>query len=107
MGHRGLHLQSSRMDPSGWRRAANRVPRYPRSEEHTSELQSPMYLVCRLLLEKKKERRTQERQRWRPATRRAHATQAAARVPAFTLTAAPRRAAPVRAHRRAEVTFFF
>src|SRR5437762_2346562 len=25
----------------------------PRSEEHTSELQSPMYLVCRLLLEKK------------------------------------------------------
>src|SRR5436189_5107616 len=26
-----------------------------RSEEHTSELQSPMYLVCRLLLEKKKE----------------------------------------------------
>src|SRR5437763_10988808 len=30
-------------------------PRYsckPRSEEHTSELQSPMYLVCRLLLEK-------------------------------------------------------
>src|SRR5436189_3748811 len=28
--------------------------RCPRSEEHTSELQSPMYLVCRLLLEKKK-----------------------------------------------------
>src|SRR5437763_16733243 len=28
-----------------------------RSEEHTSELQSPMYLVCRLLLEKKKERK--------------------------------------------------
>src|SRR5437763_10834387 len=25
-----------------------------RSEEHTSELRSPMYLVCRLLLEKKK-----------------------------------------------------
>src|SRR5437763_14248048 len=35
------------------------VPDHPdgaagRSEEHTSELQSPMYLVCRLLLEKKK-----------------------------------------------------
>src|SRR5438552_9395127 len=30
---------------SGWR---------PRSEEHTSELQSPDHLVCRLLLEKKK-----------------------------------------------------
>src|SRR5437879_6635663 len=27
-----------------------------RSEEHTSELQSPMYLVCRLLLEKKKQK---------------------------------------------------
>src|SRR5437879_11363395 len=29
------------------------VGRDRRSEEHTSELQSPMYLVCRLLLEKK------------------------------------------------------
>src|SRR5258708_38272643 len=29
--------------------------RYFRSEEHTSELQSPDHLVCRLLLEKKKE----------------------------------------------------
>src|SRR5438876_10755992 len=28
----------------------------PRSEEHTSELQSPVHLVCRLLLEKKKHR---------------------------------------------------
>src|SRR5437762_42476 len=28
---------------------------FSRSEEHTSELQSPMYLVCRLLLEKKKQ----------------------------------------------------
>src|SRR3712207_7612115 len=28
-------------------------PRLPRSEEHTSELQSRQYLVCRLLLEKK------------------------------------------------------
>src|SRR5690348_18139281 len=27
----------------------------PRSEEHTSELQSPVHLVCRLLLEKKKQ----------------------------------------------------
>src|SRR5437879_9397823 len=33
-------------------------PQQPqRSEEHTSELQSPMYLVCRLLLEKKKTKR--------------------------------------------------
>src|SRR5438876_6595497 len=29
-----------------------------RSEEHTSELQSPVHLVCRLLLEKKNERTT-------------------------------------------------
>src|SRR5947209_16165224 len=31
-----------------------RGPAVPRSEEHTSELQSRQYLVCRLLLEKKK-----------------------------------------------------
>src|SRR5258708_28607841 len=44
--------------------AARRMPRgvsimhqmaKPRSEEHTSELQSPDHLVCRLLLEKKKQ----------------------------------------------------
>src|SRR3712207_8229007 len=29
---------------------------HPRSEEHTSELQSRQYLVCRLLLEKKKQK---------------------------------------------------
>src|SRR5437764_8939034 len=34
-----------------------------RSEEHTSELQSPMYLVCRLLLEKKKKSSTRYRHR--------------------------------------------
>src|SRR5687767_15386839 len=43
-----------------WRRAKRGWPgvldpaRRPRSEEHTSELQSLAYLVCRLLLEKKK-----------------------------------------------------
>src|SRR5438876_3820911 len=31
----------------------DRTVRTPRSEEHTSELQSPVHLVCRLLLEKK------------------------------------------------------
>src|SRR5690348_17915731 len=40
-----------------------REPRAPRerrrrSEEHTSELQSPVHLVCRLLLEKKKKQKT-------------------------------------------------
>src|SRR5437879_9188473 len=51
---------------SRWRRACSNVvlpvPTFPvstRSEEHTSELQSPMYLVCRLLLEKKKKKNTQ------------------------------------------------
>src|SRR5258708_29285080 len=34
--------------------AALPTKRPPRSEEHTSELQSPDHLVCRLLLEKKK-----------------------------------------------------
>src|SRR5256885_7742346 len=34
---------------------------YWRSEEHTSELQSPCNLVCRLLLEKKKKQQTRRR----------------------------------------------
>src|SRR2546429_966993 len=33
----------------------------PRSEEHTSELQSRLHLVCRLLLEKKKKKNTQNK----------------------------------------------
>src|SRR2546426_2885084 len=37
--------------PKGWDRD---LPVFARSEEHTSELQSPCNLVCRLLLEKKK-----------------------------------------------------
>src|ERR1039457_1898689 len=39
----------------------------PRSEEHTSELQSPCNLVCRLLLEKKKHTRLGARYAARPA----------------------------------------
>src|SRR5687768_17707547 len=38
-------------------RLAGFFRRFRRSEEHTSELQSRLHLVCRLLLEKKKERR--------------------------------------------------
>src|SRR5258708_28722480 len=34
--------------------SSNTLPALLRSEEHTSELQSPDHLVCRLLLEKKK-----------------------------------------------------
>src|SRR2546422_1520482 len=36
------------------RRSAAAIREQPRSEEHTSELQSRLHLVCRLLLEKKK-----------------------------------------------------
>src|SRR3712207_8560063 len=34
------------------------LPQFARSEEHTSELQSRQYLVCRLLLEKKRQHST-------------------------------------------------
>src|SRR2546426_9191660 len=37
--------------------AAHSTCAIPRSEEHTSELQSPCNLVCRLLLEKKKKKK--------------------------------------------------
>src|SRR3989442_8993826 len=37
-----------------WRAGSHSRSPWPRSEEHTSELQSRPHLVCRLLLEKKK-----------------------------------------------------
>src|SRR2546422_1979015 len=40
--------------PGVTHRAAQDAPQHVRSEEHTSELQSRLHLVCRLLLEKKK-----------------------------------------------------
>src|SRR5574338_1599165 len=46
--------------PKDARRAPGRG--FLRSEEHTSELQSPWHLVCRLLLEKKKKKRGRNRQ---------------------------------------------
>src|SRR5690348_17388723 len=47
----GRHgLRSRRTRPPGAQAPGERG----RSEEHTSELQSPVHLVCRLLLEKKK-----------------------------------------------------
>src|SRR5205823_10671401 len=42
------------------RRALAVAQEQERSEEHTSELQSLAYLVCRLLLEKKKKNRTHD-----------------------------------------------
>src|SRR2546422_8429943 len=38
----------------GGMRVRRKTPEFHRSEEHTSELQSRLHLVCRLLLEKKK-----------------------------------------------------
>src|SRR3712207_7934986 len=52
----GIDLEA--LEVGGCARPADRGSREPtpRSEEHTSELQSRQYLVCRLLLEKKKEK---------------------------------------------------
>src|SRR5437763_13106450 len=70
-------LFRSRVDPRLRRGEPHRVRRHDpradarherrrhgvRSEEHTSELQSPMYLVCRLLLEKKKKKKKNEKKK--------------------------------------------
>src|SRR3712207_9025017 len=48
------HEEKARRRPAPRARRAGRVGVLYRSEEHTSELQSRQYLVCRLLLEKKK-----------------------------------------------------
>src|SRR5436189_3040455 len=51
--HDALPISADQVHPGHQRQG--HVPEFlQRSEEHTSELQSPMYLVCRLLLEKKK-----------------------------------------------------
>src|SRR5205823_7423233 len=51
VGHRRPHPVAGRVP--------DRVEQAARSEEHTSELQSLAYLVCRLLLEKKNNRKKQ------------------------------------------------
>src|SRR3712207_6885617 len=53
----GRREQPARVEEREQRREhRRRGPERPRSEEHTSELQSRQYLVCRLLLEKKKKK---------------------------------------------------
>src|SRR6266581_4554997 len=47
-------LPSCALSPAGVSFAITLPRAMSRSEEHTSELQSPVHLVCRLLLEKKK-----------------------------------------------------
>src|SRR2546429_5923690 len=69
--HDALPISSIEKCPAGKIRLGQRAHRRRtrhvevRSEEHTSELQSRLHLVCRLLLEKKK---TEERH-WRTVTR--------------------------------------
>src|SRR3712207_8005135 len=46
------------LDPEHRQLVRQRTVAIQRSEEHTSELQSRQYLVCRLLLEKKKKHKT-------------------------------------------------
>src|SRR5687768_18115181 len=49
-----------RLDPDPAHERGHDAPRRARSEEHTSELQSRLHLVCRLLLEKKKKHKTEQ-----------------------------------------------
>src|SRR2546430_3585598 len=59
MQHRAERRRPRLSSHRGWRTACRQSARCksrPRSEEHTSELQSQSNLVCRLLLEKKKQR---------------------------------------------------
>src|SRR5438132_5988244 len=53
-GHPGSDGAGAARGPAGDRAGQRRLRPLPRSEEHTSELQSHSDLVCRLLLEKKK-----------------------------------------------------
>src|SRR5438552_4669886 len=55
--HEAVHTQQESMPP-GQHDTLLRHALGDRSEEHTSELQSPDHLVCRLLLEKKKKKNT-------------------------------------------------
>src|SRR2546426_6067662 len=57
-GRRGVEAAVQRAATGG---PSRRRSPHVRSEEHTSELQSPCNLVCRLLLEKKKNRKLQTR----------------------------------------------
>src|SRR3712207_7299210 len=56
--HRRAHTRGRGGDQP--RRHSLRLDGRGRSEEHTSELQSRQYLVCRLLLEKKKNKSSQD-----------------------------------------------
>src|SRR4051794_9460224 len=52
----GIVIGKSGSEVDALRKDLHRMTGKARSEEHTSELQSPVHLVCRLLLEKKKQK---------------------------------------------------
>src|SRR2546422_7087868 len=56
-GKRDRHMEADAVDVQHQFRRRLRDDISPRSEEHTSELQSRLHLVCRLLLEKKKKKK--------------------------------------------------
>src|SRR5438876_8548489 len=63
------HAKLVRSPPCRWNgECTQRLLLTWRSEEHTSELQSPVHLVCRLLLEKKNHTYTQVSHRRNPRT---------------------------------------
>src|SRR2546422_3902892 len=74
---RGARIALDFLDPGG--AGTGRLLPTGRSEEHTSELQSRLHLVCRLLLEKKK-RGNQRPVRRRPTARHARCTHAGRRT---------------------------
>src|SRR5205823_9978060 len=58
----------------------------PRSEEHTSELQSLAYLVCRLLLEKKKKKMKKRHTNYIPHTRKRERDHSLLDTPCYEIT---------------------
>src|SRR5690242_21097588 len=73
----GGTLQRHPITPPAARRAPGRPPRgarRSRSEEHTSELQSHVNLVCRLLLEKKKKKKKRKKKVKKKKRQRQNAT---------------------------------
>src|ERR1039458_5522990 len=84
-----------------------RAPTTKRSEEHTSELQSLRHLVCRLLLEKKKNRRAIELQiAGYPVSERRHLHVARASDVTRTYEGAKKRTRRASARKKMSIFFF-
>src|SRR2546425_7090029 len=76
----GIGIPSLSPSRDEFRSLAARGNLVPRSEEHTSELQSLAYLVCRLLLEKKKKRTRARGDRKHGHHRQRRGSETAARI---------------------------